>query len=175
MHAGTTTILVAKYLNYKMVDTRPVMEQVREFQLIIHDLSAEGMVLPENFITGTIIHKLPPSWKDFKSFLKYKRKKMTLEDLIVKLRIQVDIHNNDKKAKAHDLLDAKANMLEQSDPSNKRLSQLQKIKARGSSQRENSKATTIIVANLATSPRIVVKLDTHVVEKNFSEWDKVIL
>lgn len=131
MHAGLKQILVAKYLNYEMVDIRPVMEQVREFQLIIHDLSAEGMVLPENFITGTIIEKLPPSWKDFKRYLKHKRKKMTLDDLIVRLSIEADVQNYDKKARGHDPLDAKANLLEQGDLSNKRPRPTTKDKSKG--------------------------------------------
>ncbi|MFS7972444.1 putative transcription factor interactor and regulator CCHC(Zn) family [Helianthus anomalus] len=37
-----------------------------------------------------MIEKLPPSWVDFKNYLKHKRKEMTIEDLIVRLRIEED-------------------------------------------------------------------------------------
>ncbi|KAL1569059.1 cleavage and polyadenylation specificity factor subunit 1-like [Salvia divinorum] len=118
--AGLKKFAIAKYLDYKMVDSRPVMDQVQEFQLIIHDLTAEGMVLPESFTTGTSIEKLPPSWKDFKSYLKHRRKEMSLEDLIVKLRIEGDVRKNDHRAKGNSLFDAMANLLENGGPFNKR-------------------------------------------------------
>ena len=46
------------------------------------------MRLSESFQEATIIENLPPSWKDFKNYLKHKDKEMNLEDLIVHLRIE---------------------------------------------------------------------------------------
>ncbi|KAL0292732.1 UNVERIFIED_CONTAM: hypothetical protein Sangu_3251000 [Sesamum angustifolium] len=74
--------IVRKFLNFKTVDSKTVMNQVQEFQMILHDLHAEGMKLNESF------QVLPPLWKDFKNYLKHKRKGMGLEDLIVRLRIE---------------------------------------------------------------------------------------
>ncbi|GJW38217.1 hypothetical protein Tco_0064062 [Tanacetum coccineum] len=37
-----------------------------------------------------IIEKLPPSWVEFKNYLKHKRKEMSVEDLVVRLRIEED-------------------------------------------------------------------------------------
>ncbi|XP_070018199.1 uncharacterized protein [Nicotiana sylvestris] len=37
-----------------------------------------------------MIKKLPPLWKDFKNYLKYKCKEISLEDLIGRLRIEKD-------------------------------------------------------------------------------------
>ena len=48
------------------------------------------MILPKTFHVATIMEKLPPSWRDFKNYLKHKRKKLKLEDLIVRLRIKED-------------------------------------------------------------------------------------
>ena len=48
------------------------------------------MVLSESFQVAEIIEKLPPSWNEFKNYLKHKRKEMGLEDLIVRLRIEED-------------------------------------------------------------------------------------
>ena len=73
-----------------MVDSKTVDSQVQEIQLILHDIQAEGMVLSETFQVAAVIEKLPPGWKDFKNYLKHKRKEMTLEDLIVKLHIEED-------------------------------------------------------------------------------------
>ncbi|XP_076934880.1 uncharacterized protein LOC143601320 [Bidens hawaiensis] len=49
-----------------------------------------GMTFSETFQVASIIEKLPPRWVDFKSYLKHKRKEMTIEDLVVRLRIEED-------------------------------------------------------------------------------------
>ncbi|KAL0340749.1 UNVERIFIED_CONTAM: hypothetical protein Sradi_4591700 [Sesamum radiatum] len=87
--AGLKKFIVGKFLDFKMVDSKTVMNQVQEFQMILHDLHAEGMKLSESFQVAAMIEKLPPLWKDFKNYLKHKRKEMGLEDLIVRLRIEV--------------------------------------------------------------------------------------
>ena len=70
-----------------MLDSKTVISQVQELQLILHEIHAEGMTLSESFQVATIIEKLPSSWKEFKNYLKHKRKEMKLEDLIVRMRI----------------------------------------------------------------------------------------
>ncbi|KAK3028600.1 hypothetical protein RJ639_039943 [Escallonia herrerae] len=90
--AGSKKFVVGKFLDFKMMDSKTVISQVQEFQLILHDIHAEGMVLGESFQVAALIEKLPPTWKDFKNYLKHKRKKMKLEDLIVRLRIEEDNH-----------------------------------------------------------------------------------
>ena len=73
-----------------MVDNKTVISQVQEFQLILHEIEAEGMILPETFQVATIVEKLPPAWRDFKNYLKHKLKELKLEDLIVRFRIEED-------------------------------------------------------------------------------------
>ncbi|KAK3017826.1 hypothetical protein RJ639_003428 [Escallonia herrerae] len=80
-----------------MVDSKTVISQVQEFQLILHDIHAEGMVLGESFQVAALIENLSPTWKDFKNYLKHKRKEMKLEDLIVRLRIEEDNRQSEKK------------------------------------------------------------------------------
>ncbi|KAK3035648.1 hypothetical protein RJ639_033176 [Escallonia herrerae] len=96
--AGSKKFVVGKFLDFKMVDSKTVISQVQEFQLILHDIHAEGMVLGESFQVTALIEKLPPTWKDFKNYLKHKRKEMKLEDLIVRLRIEEDNRQSEKKA-----------------------------------------------------------------------------
>lgn len=55
-----------------MVDSKTVVAQVRELQVIVHDIHAEGMVIDESFQVATMTEKLPPRWKDFKNYLKRK-------------------------------------------------------------------------------------------------------
>ncbi|KAK3041153.1 hypothetical protein RJ639_028632 [Escallonia herrerae] len=64
---GSKKFVVDKFLDFKMVDSKTVISQVQEFQLILHDIHAEGMVLGESFQVAALIEKLPPIWKDFKN------------------------------------------------------------------------------------------------------------
>ncbi|KAL7617479.1 hypothetical protein Lser_V15G03163 [Lactuca serriola] len=80
--------VVAHFLEYKVVDSTRVVDQVQELQIIMHDIHAEEMTLSETFQVAAIIEKLPPTWVDFKKYLKHKRKEMSVEDLIVLLQIE---------------------------------------------------------------------------------------
>ncbi|MCQ7012895.1 retrotransposon gag domain-containing protein, partial [Clostridioides difficile] len=82
--AGIKKFLVGKFLKYMMVDTKSVVSQVQEIQIILHDMLAEGLIVNEAFQVAAIVEKLPPLWKDFKNYLMHKRKEMSLEDLIVR-------------------------------------------------------------------------------------------
>ncbi|RVW11854.1 hypothetical protein CK203_085695 [Vitis vinifera] len=61
---------------------------------------------------ASIIEKLPPSWKDFKNYLKHKRKELSIEDLIVRLRIEEDNRKNDKFV-GKSFMEAKAHIMEE--------------------------------------------------------------
>ena len=69
---GNFFFIVGRFLDYKMVDSKTVMSQLGELQLIIHEILDEEMKLYEMFQVSTIIEKLPPSWKEFRSYLKHK-------------------------------------------------------------------------------------------------------
>ncbi|XXG52808.1 hypothetical protein AAC387_Pa03g1027 [Persea americana] len=71
-----------------MIDSKAVINQVQELQVIPYEIHAEGMSLSEYFQVASIIEKLRSLWKDFKNYLKHKQKDMKLEDLIVRLRIE---------------------------------------------------------------------------------------
>ena len=80
------------------------MSQVQEFQLILHDIHAAGMLLSESFQVAIIIEKLPPSWKDFKNYVKHKHKKIRIEDIIPRLRIKKDNKLFEKRANSFPLV-----------------------------------------------------------------------
>ncbi|KAK3035664.1 hypothetical protein RJ639_032536 [Escallonia herrerae] len=101
--AGSKKFVVGKFLDFKMLDSKT---------LILHDINAEGMVLGESFQVAALIEKLSPTWKDFKNYLKHKYKEMKLEDLIVRLRIEEDNRQSEKKAGNYHQ-EAKANVVEQ--------------------------------------------------------------
>lgn len=115
--AGLKKFIVGRFLDFKMEDSKSVMSQVQELQLLLHDIHAEGMSLSESFQVATMIEKLPPLWKDFKNYLKHKRKEMRLEDLIVRLRIEEDNKSTEAKASK---MEAKVNIVESSFKGKKR-------------------------------------------------------
>ena len=59
------------------------------------------------------MEKLSPAWRDFKNYLKYKRKELKLENLIVRLRIEEDNRKSEKRSKKNSY-EAKANVIEDS-------------------------------------------------------------
>ena len=98
---GSSWALLGKLLDYNMVDSKTVLSQVQELQVILHEIHAEGMFVSESFQVAAIIEKLPPSWKYFKIYLKHKRKEMRLEDLIVRLRIEEDNRSSERALGNH--------------------------------------------------------------------------
>ncbi|KAM1302106.1 hypothetical protein ACFX2H_013062 [Malus domestica] len=117
--AGMKKFVVGRFLDYKMTDSKKVINQVQELQLILHEIHAEGMSLSETFQVAAVIEKLPPAWKDFKNYLKHKRKEMGLEDLIVRLRIEEDNRCSEKKSN-NQLMQAKAHIVEGGSKNNKK-------------------------------------------------------
>ena len=109
--AGSKKFVVGKFLDFKMEDNKSVVSQLEELQIIIHEILAEGYSICEGFQVSSIIEKLPPSWKDYKNGLKHKKKEMTLEDLIVRLRIEEDNRNAERKEKNSEF-SSKANLVE---------------------------------------------------------------
>ncbi|XP_073120646.1 uncharacterized protein [Henckelia pumila] len=113
--ADINKFVVGKFMDFKMVDSKTVMIQVQEIQIILHDLLAEGMEINEPFQVASIIEKLPPMWKDFENYLKNKRKELKLEDLIVRLRIEEDNRNTEAKSNKKMMeTEAKTNLAESS-------------------------------------------------------------
>ena len=108
--ARTKKFIVGKLLDYKMVDSKTVLSQVQELQVILHEIHAEGMSVSESFQVAAIIEKLPPSWKDFKNYPKHKRKEMQLEDLIVRFGIEEDNRSSERAVGNH-YMESKANIV----------------------------------------------------------------
>ncbi|KAM7484120.1 hypothetical protein LguiA_000129 [Lonicera macranthoides] len=117
--AGAKKFIVGRFLDFKMVDSKTVISQVQDLQLILHEIHAEGMTLNESFQVACIIEKLPPAWKDFKNYLKHKRKEMGIEDLVLRLRIEEDNKGSEKRGADTTSFAAKANVVEHGQSSRK--------------------------------------------------------
>ncbi|RVW50113.1 Retrovirus-related Pol polyprotein from transposon TNT 1-94 [Vitis vinifera] len=153
-----------------MVDSKTVVSQVQELQVILHEIHAEGMMLSETFQVAAIIEKLPPAWKDFKNYLKHKRKEMSIEDLIIRLRIEEDNRRSEKKG-AHTLNEAKANFVEHGQSSkaktnNTKEKDLSWGLKEGSQRSRNFKGNASIVVSKVTT----VVSEVNLVGSNPKEW-----
>ncbi|GKE85071.1 hypothetical protein Tco_1558813 [Tanacetum coccineum] len=86
--ASSKKFLVSNFTNYKMTDSRPVMEQYNELLGILGRFTQHKMNMDEAIQVSCIIDKLPPSWKDFKHTLKHKKGELTLVELGSHQRIE---------------------------------------------------------------------------------------
>ncbi|CAA7045644.1 unnamed protein product [Microthlaspi erraticum] len=85
-NVGSGKFAVAKFLNFVMLDSKPIMDQVHELQMILQEISDEGMEICETFTVNCFIEKLPPGWADFKNYLAFKQKPLTLANLTSRLQ-----------------------------------------------------------------------------------------
>nr|AAP03379.1 putative gag-pol polyprotein [Oryza sativa Japonica Group]AAT85294.1 Gag and Pol protein, putative [Oryza sativa Japonica Group]ABF98121.1 retrotransposon protein, putative, Ty1-copia subclass, expressed [Oryza sativa Japonica Group] len=93
--AGSELYVMEQFYDYKMVDDRSIVEQAHEIQMLVKELENNNCELPDKFVVGGIIAKLPPSWSDFATSLKHKRQEFSVTDLIGSLGIE-------EKARAKD-------------------------------------------------------------------------
>ncbi|GJW43817.1 hypothetical protein Tco_0072616 [Tanacetum coccineum] len=96
--ACSKKFIVGKFLNFKMNDAKPVVKQVEELQIIVHEMEVEGMGVNSNFLVGSINEKLPQSWKKFKLYLKHLTDDMSFKQLVLKIHVEKDIIDVEKFA-----------------------------------------------------------------------------
>nr|GFC02590.1 zinc finger, CCHC-type [Tanacetum cinerariifolium] len=93
--ASATKFLVSSFMDYKMVDNRPVMEQYHEMIWILGQYTQHNLMMDEAISVAVIIDKLPPSWKEFKHGLKHKKEELNLVQLGSHLRIEEGLRNQE--------------------------------------------------------------------------------
>jgi hypothetical protein len=86
--AGTELYIIEQYHDYQMVDGKSVVTQAHEVQCMVKELRLLKIVVPDKFVAGGIIAKLPPSWREFATALKHKRVHMSISDLIASLDVE---------------------------------------------------------------------------------------
>ena len=82
-----------------MVDDPPIVEQAHEIQALTKELEIFGCVLPDKFVAGCIIAKLPPTWTNFANSLKYKRQEFGIAELIGSLDVEEKARANNVRGK----------------------------------------------------------------------------
>ncbi|GJY90338.1 hypothetical protein Tco_0505534 [Tanacetum coccineum] len=93
--ASSKKFLVSNFTNYKMTDSRPVMEQYNKLLGILGRFTQHKMNMDELIQVFCVIDKLSPSWKDFKHTLKHKKEESILVELGSHLRIEESLRVQD--------------------------------------------------------------------------------
>ncbi|XP_019161379.1 PREDICTED: uncharacterized protein LOC109158015 [Ipomoea nil] len=109
--AGRRKYTVGRWLNYRMVDTKPVIEQVHEYENLVSDLEAELIPVSEVLQTYALLEKLPESWGEFQNKVKHESKDYSWEEMVNHINIE-DAYRQRSVSNSGTL---KANMVESSD------------------------------------------------------------
>jgi hypothetical protein len=86
--AGKELYIMESFNDYKMVANKSVVEQAYEIQRLAKKLELLKCVLPDEFVVGCIIAKLPSLWRNFTTSLKHKRQKILVENMIASLDVE---------------------------------------------------------------------------------------
>ncbi|GKC52230.1 zinc finger, CCHC-type containing protein, partial [Tanacetum coccineum] len=92
--ASSKKFLVSNFTNYKITNSRPVLEQYNELLGILRRFTQHKINMDESIQVSCIIDKLPPLWKDFKHTLKHLKEELTLVELGSHLRIEESLRAN---------------------------------------------------------------------------------
>ncbi|GJR99358.1 zinc finger, CCHC-type containing protein [Tanacetum coccineum] len=71
--ATSKKFIVSKFNSYKMVDSRPIMDQMYELEHILSMFTQNNMNMDKSIQVASIIDKLPSTWKDVKKNLKHQQ------------------------------------------------------------------------------------------------------
>nr|GEV97328.1 zinc finger, CCHC-type [Tanacetum cinerariifolium] len=93
--ASATKFLVSSFMNYKMVDTSPIMEQYHEMLRILGQYTQHSLMMDKAILVVVIIDKLSPSWNEFKHGLKHKKEELNLVQLNSHLQIEEGLRNQE--------------------------------------------------------------------------------
>ncbi|GAU45869.1 hypothetical protein TSUD_187020 [Trifolium subterraneum] len=119
--SSSKKFLVTDFNNYKMVESRSVMEQFNELLRILGQFTQHGLKMDETISVSSIIDKLPPSWKDFKHNLKHGKDELSLVQLGSHLRIEESLRaHEDNKGKGKEIAGPSVNMIEEGEQATSR-------------------------------------------------------
>jgi len=107
--AGILRFTSHSFNKFMMIDSKPINEQIHEFQDFIRHLQSKGNNFTDDFKVSCLIDKLPPSWSRFAGDLRHKQGNLTLIEALKAIRIE-DQHRQNSKAKVK--MKAKVNLVE---------------------------------------------------------------
>ncbi|OMO68765.1 hypothetical protein COLO4_29421 [Corchorus olitorius] len=112
---GKQKFVIGNFYRWEMIDGKDIKGQINEYHKLVDDLKAENIELPEEFVAGILIEKLPESWNDYKQQLKHKQKQLSLADLIVHIIIEATTRKEIQANKGKEIA-TKANLVQHQQP-----------------------------------------------------------
>ena len=98
-YAGSELYVMEQFHDYRMVEGHSVVKQAHEIQALVKELELFGCALPDKFVAGCMIAKLPQSWTNFTTSLKHKRQDFSTAELVGTLDVQDKAKAKDVKGK----------------------------------------------------------------------------
>ena len=80
-----------------MVDDKPIMDQIHEYENLVADVLSEGMKMCDVLQANVLLAKFPPSWSDYRNHLKHKKKDLTPREPISHMRTEEANRLKDKQ------------------------------------------------------------------------------
>ncbi|KAL0392699.1 UNVERIFIED_CONTAM: hypothetical protein Sradi_2492700 [Sesamum radiatum] len=117
--AGSKKYVVRKWLQFHILDGKPIMDQVHEYENMVADVLSEDMKMCEILQANILLEKFPPTWNYYRNHLKHKMRYLTLQELINHMRMEEANHLKDKKI-SNSSVSIKANLVEPSESSKDR-------------------------------------------------------
>jgi len=87
---GTNKFLALQQFEFKMVDTKPIIDQIYELQVLVSKLRDLEVVIPDALQIGAILAKLPASWNNYRKKILHSSDKLTLEQFRTHLQIETE-------------------------------------------------------------------------------------
>ena len=108
---GTKKYACSRWLSFKMIDNKPVLDQVHEYENLCAEILAEGMKICDIFQANCLLEKLPPSWHSYVGSMKHKQKDFTLTELVSHIKVE-EQNRIQNKGKVVEHSSSDANLIE---------------------------------------------------------------
>lgn len=92
----TKKFLISKYFDFKMIDSKSIIPQVHELQVLVNKIKAVKIDIPKTFQVCAIIAKLSPSWKGYRKKFLHSSEDFSLEKIQKHLRIEEESMDREK-------------------------------------------------------------------------------
>lgn len=109
---GRQKFVIGNHYRWEMTDDKDIKTQIDEYHKLNEDLKSENIILPDEYVAGLLIEKLPQSWNDYKQQMKHKSRQLSLADLITHIIIEDTSRKEIAGARAKALA-SRANLIEQ--------------------------------------------------------------
>ena len=111
MKEGTDRFLALKYFEFSFVDGMPIMDQVRDLEILVSQMSELEINVPDAIQVGAILAKLPPTWHDYKRKILHSSEKFSIERFTTNLQIECE-----NRARDESLMGSKVNQVTSNGP-----------------------------------------------------------